>query len=288
MAENIGFYDKDHPEIDQVVIIKIDTEGDLGYDVSLLEYANQEAFLPFTEIFKRRTRKKKGVKIGQIIPVIVLDINKGHIDVSKKRMPENLIGESMRNYQNASRLFKLGVEINKFYDTNDTPPMSPKDVMVQTVWPLQEASILFDKLLVEPEKVFESSQIDPDFTNQYLDNMKNRIKCKNLIMEMNIQLAITCPNGLAVLKEILDLSIITVPEKLSLKIVVDSPPIYKIKVKGNCEDTARNLLNTVKVHLQTVCEHHGVGFRVHEEPYIAKGGTLDFHFMARDDNYQLA
>eukprot|EP00920_Eleutheroschizon_duboscqi_P014219 GHVT01033120.1.p1 GENE.GHVT01033120.1~~GHVT01033120.1.p1 ORF type:complete len:135 (+),score=4.34 GHVT01033120.1:154-558(+) len=82
------FYEKEFPDVEELVMVKVNRIADLGAYVSLLEYNNMEGMILMSELSKRRFRSvNKLIRVGrhEVVLVIRVDPAKGYIDLSKKR-----------------------------------------------------------------------------------------------------------------------------------------------------------------------------------------------------------
>lgn len=82
------FYEGRFPEVDDLVMVKVNRIADLGAYVSLLEYNNMEGMILLSEVSKRRFRSvNKLIRVGrhEVVMVLRVDPKKGYIDLSKRR-----------------------------------------------------------------------------------------------------------------------------------------------------------------------------------------------------------
>eukprot|EP00928_Gymnodinium_smaydae_P050542 TRINITY_DN340_c0_g2_i1.p1 TRINITY_DN340_c0_g2~~TRINITY_DN340_c0_g2_i1.p1 ORF type:complete len:366 (+),score=135.55 TRINITY_DN340_c0_g2_i1:100-1098(+) len=93
MASEGRFYERDFPEIDEIVVVQVKRIVDMGAYVSLLEYGGREGMMLLSELSKRRIRSvSKLLRVGrtEICMVIRADHEKGYVDLSKRRVePED-------------------------------------------------------------------------------------------------------------------------------------------------------------------------------------------------------
>jgi translation initiation factor 2 subunit 1 len=83
------YYDKQLPEIEDVVLVQVKSLSDIGAYVSLLEYGKLEGMIQISEMSNRRIRSiSKLTRVGNIEVCLVLrvDADRGYIDLSKKRV----------------------------------------------------------------------------------------------------------------------------------------------------------------------------------------------------------
>lgn len=91
---DIRFYERQYPEKEELVMVKVTRSAEMGAYVSLLEYNGVEGMILMSELSKRRIRSvKKVVRVGrhEVALVLRVDKEKGYIDLSKKRS-KSIIG----------------------------------------------------------------------------------------------------------------------------------------------------------------------------------------------------
>jgi len=85
------FYENRVPEVDELVMARVNSIDEMGVLCSLLEYNNLEGFLPLSELSRKRMRSVlRHVRVGQkqVLQVIRVDTERGYTDLSKKYVEE--------------------------------------------------------------------------------------------------------------------------------------------------------------------------------------------------------
>ena len=86
-SEDCRYYEKDLPEVEDLVMVQVTRIEDHGAYVALLEYNNMEGLILVSELSKRRIRSiSKLVRVGQIQCCAVLRVDKGYVDLSRKKV----------------------------------------------------------------------------------------------------------------------------------------------------------------------------------------------------------
>ena len=81
------YYEREFPEVEDLVMVQVNRIEDHGAYVSLLEYGNLEGLILVSELSKRRIRSiSKLVRVGQIQCCAVMRVEKGNVDLSKKKV----------------------------------------------------------------------------------------------------------------------------------------------------------------------------------------------------------
>jgi len=88
-------YESPYPAQDDLVIVQVKNVAEMGAYVSLLEYNNIEGMILLSELSRRRIRSiNRLIRVGRTEVVVVLrvDVEKGYIDLSKRRVsPEDIV-----------------------------------------------------------------------------------------------------------------------------------------------------------------------------------------------------
>jgi translation initiation factor 2 subunit 1 len=94
-AESCRFYEKEMPDIEDVVMVHVESIAQMGAYVRLLEYDNIEGMVLLSELSRRRIRSiNKLIRVGtnEAVMVVRVDRDKGYIDLSKRRVdPEDRV-----------------------------------------------------------------------------------------------------------------------------------------------------------------------------------------------------
>lgn len=131
-------YSRAYPEPGEFVVVRITSISDMGVYASLLEYDNIQGMIPIDELSVRKSSKKLVVvdKI-EVALVLSVDVEKGYIDLSKKRVSlEDVLKTCDRWYtakeihrQILSLSSKLSKDIDELYKefvwSGKTLPLEP-------------------------------------------------------------------------------------------------------------------------------------------------------------------
>lgn len=125
------FYPKQYPDVGEIVCVKIKEKEDAGFICSLLEYGEIEAFLPMTELSKKRVRSVNNhARIGQTAYFEVIRVSKGYVDVSKKNMTIKQRQLCDDKYQKGKNMFSI------FNHLAEVLKKEPQEIQERLSWPL--------------------------------------------------------------------------------------------------------------------------------------------------------
>jgi hypothetical protein len=104
---------------------------------------------------------------------------------------------------------------------------------------------------------------------------------------MNINLLVLEENAIDKIKNIFDISSISIPETYKLHILISSPPIYKIKIEGGCKENCKNILNDV-INLIKQKTHNIECKLKFEEIQILVDEYFEYKFLSQHDIEKLS
>ncbi|MGC9123374.1 MAG: translation initiation factor IF-2 subunit alpha [Thermoplasmata archaeon] len=101
---------RDYPEVGDLVVCTVEIVHDYGVTVSLDEYPGKKGFIHISEIASGWVKYIRDyVREGQKIVCQVIDVNKekGHIDLSLKKVNEHQKREKIQEWKNEQKAMKL-------------------------------------------------------------------------------------------------------------------------------------------------------------------------------------
>lgn len=125
------YYEREFPEIEDLVMVQVNRIEDHGAYVSLLEYGNLEGLILVSELSKRRIRSiSKLVRVGQIQCCAVLRVEKGNVDLSKKKVRSDEARVFEAKFANAKAVHSLMRHVATHHN------VSVADVCRSISWPV--------------------------------------------------------------------------------------------------------------------------------------------------------
>jgi len=200
------YYEKEFPEVGDLVMVKVSRIDDLGVYGALLEYCNREGMLMISELSSRRVRSiYKLIRIGKVYTLVVLGVNreKGFIDLSKMRLdatPEERLKYDNR-YNNAKALNSIisYVASRTQADPNMTSCSMENLYKMFGFGMLEQyetGNNLFTLAAKKPDKFLERIQIPEDIREP-------RRKLTPQVVKIRADVAVTCEarTGIDAIKE---------------------------------------------------------------------------------------
>jgi len=223
------YYEKKFPEIDEFVVVKVQSIEEMGAYVSLLEYDNIEGMIQFTELSRRRIRSvSKLIRVGktEICVVLRVDKEKGNIDLSKRRVNTEDLVPCEQRYNKAKAVH--GIMRHLADMTKEDMEQLYKDI----TWPLYKefghAYDAFKLAMKDPERVFKNVKFSSeDVRKCLLQQLEHRMKPQPIKLRADIEVTCFASEGIDAIKEALkEGERVMTTEEYAIKIQLISPPFY--------------------------------------------------------------
>lgn len=260
-----------YPKVNELVMVKISEVSDYGATCSLLEYGCIEARMSSNHYSNKRIRSVKNIintNNIMVLEVIMVDSDKGYIDLSKKyvnKEEENLTREKYkRNKFVHNILIALSIK-----DTT----IDLADLYNNICWPLNK---IYEQ---DYYSSFEQIYKDPTILNQLKikDNIKEEliniidIKFKPIVAKIGTEIQVTCfgKDGIEAVKTSLMEGKRMSNDKFELNMIIVSCPVYSISIKTDEYEEAIEYLNQVnQVIEQKITSYECGSFKIIEIPKL--------------------
>jgi len=232
------YYEKEFPEVGDLVMVKVSRIDDLGVYGALLEYCNREGMLMISELSSRRVRSiYKLVRIGKVYTLVVLGVNreKGFIDLSKKRLdatPEERLKYDNR-YNNAKALNSIisYVASRTQADPNMTS-CSMEDLYKMFGFEMLEqyetGNNLFKLAAKNPDQFLERIKIPEDIRELVMSNLKRKLTPQ--VVKIRGDVGVTCEAraGIDAIKESFKAALEVSTKEYPIQITLIGTPLYMV------------------------------------------------------------
>ncbi|MES1904952.1 MAG: Eukaryotic translation initiation factor 2 subunit 1 [Paramarteilia canceri] len=211
-------------------------------EVTLPEYENKTAIIPFSEFSRRRVRSmNKTAKIGQRQPCLVtkVDANKGYIDVSKSKLNNNELKLCERKYIRGQKTINL---IKEFYLDHFKPHVFDKnffeDLCERTIWSLDKienkkgSSYEYLKKALNDSSIFEKwCNLSPEEHEGLMKIVVAKLSPKEVKMRAEIEVQSLRGGVKDIVESLVDAKNST-EDPNEIKIMIVSPPKYFVECSG--------------------------------------------------------
>lgn len=237
--ESSYFYERQIPEVGELVTARIESINDIGISCRLLEYNNMEALLLMSEVSKKRVRSiRKIIAVGNVKILQVLRTNASYVDLSKKHVNREMTDEGTDKYEKGKHLISI---IRQLADVSS----QPFDLLCSKIlWPLYS---LHEKGGDHPYHILKNFTFEdmgvPDVPEELREPLKKIIRQRIVLKEIKVGATIemTCysPEGIDAIKEAAKLALADFP---GVKLQYVSAPTYQVWMTGTDEDQLVSLL----------------------------------------------
>lgn len=239
------FYERQYPDIEEIVMVNVTEIGEMGAYVTLLEYDDIEGMILLSELSRRRIRSiNKLVRVNktEVVMVLRVDKEKGYIDLSKRRVDPEDVGRCEDRYNKAKQVHSVLRHIASSYNKT-------LEEMYQLIgWPLYKkyghAYDAFKAAISENEEpIFEGLDIDAEMQSSVLTYVKRRLAPQPV--KIRADLEVTCFNyeGIDAIKEALLVGEATGPPEAPVKIKLIAPPLYVMTTMTLDKEHGISILN---------------------------------------------
>ena len=223
-----NYYDKDLPDIGDIVFGKVKDYTEYGINVYLPEY-DLLAYLNFknASMAKRLKKIKKQLKVGteHFFGVIMVDEEKKYVDLDKKYQSNNDNDELLLNYKNYRTCLNI---MSKFFKiTNIDDINEQRRYMADLVWSIDKDSVYgtFDKYRETADNI-NKSILDSEQKQVFYKCLCESIKEKIYTIRYHIKINCLAINGCTEIKHYLE----KLKDTYNTSPYVISAPIYGMDI----------------------------------------------------------
>ncbi|MBU3904808.1 MAG: S1 RNA-binding domain-containing protein [Nanoarchaeota archaeon] len=243
--------DEKYPRRGEMVIATVTKVNPFSATVRLDEYNNIEGMIHVSEVARRWVKDiKKVVKVGQkIVPAVMrVDYEKGHVNLSLKRINKYDADEKLKEYkreQKADRMLRVfakrsKIDINKAYEK----------VGYKLREEFGELFKAFQEAALEGENVLVEKGIDKKDAEVLTKVAKDQLEAKEQKMKKTVMIKSYAPDGVNMIKKALQ----EVEKKFDVEIRYVSAPEYSITLKTkSAKEGDRILSESVKLIEEKIC-----------------------------------
>lgn len=285
----IRYYREIYPTTNDIVMTIVKEIDNYGCTVSLPEY-NKVAYVTFAELIKKRTRKKKLVKLNQNIPMLVafVDINKDHINVSKKRLQKEDADKYVENYKYLQSINKIGLNLYNLYSAYqkiyNSPILTEENIMEHSIWNLfdkydtYDPKIRYHDILSDFNLLFTSNIYPTDFKEKAIHNFESRLMHRNLISESEIVLVITDIKGVYALRDTLNYENKEIGYTVT---ILPISPSYKIMIEGPKYDQVEIIMEKIIKHIEDKSKEYDMKYSIKSKNKIVRNNIQDLKCLTK-------
>eukprot|EP00005_Dracoamoeba_jomungandri_P001153 CAMPEP_0174259434 /NCGR_PEP_ID=MMETSP0439-20130205/8257_1 /TAXON_ID=0 /ORGANISM="Stereomyxa ramosa, Strain Chinc5" /LENGTH=297 /DNA_ID=CAMNT_0015343321 /DNA_START=58 /DNA_END=951 /DNA_ORIENTATION=- len=232
--EKIGtcrYYANEYPEVDDLVMVRVNTISEIGAWVSLLEFDGKEGIILLSELSRRRMRSiAKHIRVGkeEALQVLRVDKEKGYIDLSKKNLKQPDVDACTSQYKKAKTVHSIMTHVA--YQQEDEDPLSLLQLYETVGWPLYEkyghAYEAFTRAARTGEDIFEGLDISQTNKKNFIKTIQHRLGSQPVKIQADIQVTCFSYEGIDAIKPALQAGIDCGTDEHPIKIQLVCSPEY--------------------------------------------------------------
>lgn len=234
--EKIGtcrYYENEYPDVDDLVMVRVNTISEIGAWVSLLEFNGKEGIILLSELSRRRMRSiAKHIRVGkqEALQVLRVDREKGYIDLSKKNLKQPDVDACTSQYKKSKTVHSIMTHVAYQQECPLEECMSLEKLYETVGWPLYEkyghAYEAFKKAASTGEDIFEGLEVDEQIKKYFIKTIQHRLGSQPVKIQADIQVTCFSYEGIDAIKPALLAGIECGSEDHPIKIQLVCSPEY--------------------------------------------------------------
>lgn len=233
---NCRMYEREFPEIDEVVMVQVSAIAEMGAYVRLLEYNNIEGMILLSELSRRRIRSiNKLIRVGktEVVMVLRVDEEKGYIDLSKRRVSAEDVAKCDEQFQRSKAVHSIMRHVS------EVQHMDMEELYRQTAWPLYakygHAYEAFRLAITDPDTIFNEETtpgLDASLKQVLRDDIAKRLTPTAIKIRADVEVTCFHYEGINAIKGALLKGQAHSTDDLQIKIKLVAPPLYVMTVSA--------------------------------------------------------
>ncbi|MCD6428947.1 MAG: translation initiation factor IF-2 subunit alpha [Desulfurococcales archaeon] len=256
------------PRVGELVIGTVKKVFDYGAYLTLNEYNDKEAYLPWSEVSSKWVRDIRDfVREGQrvVVKVIRVDRRKGHVDVSLKRVNPSEQKRKLLEWKRAQRAEKILEIVAKkigrsLDDAYNEVGWKLEDYYGEIYAGLEEASYRGADALKE-------AGVSDEWIKPLLEEVRKHIKIKRVKIQGIIYLLTLAPNGVERIKKVLTepLGNLELNGDTKIKVYTIGAPKYRVEVTSTDYKKAEKVLQSYIKQIERLSKSMNLEFDFERE-----------------------
>lgn len=190
------FYKNEFPEVDDLVMVRVEEVGDISSSVILLEYGEIEGIILHSELSRKKFRSINNViRAGnkEIMQVTMVDPSKNYINLSKKNLkPEDheIGGKKFVHHSMINSIIKFVSNFNNILSNDNTRDVkNTLSMYKEVVWPLIEkhGDDIFERINQGDIQILDSINIDENTKDLLIKTINHRLRTPPVKYQANVE-----------------------------------------------------------------------------------------------------
>ncbi len=233
------------PEVGDLVIATMENVTTYGAYAKLDEY-NKQGLLHVSEISSRWIRNIRDfVREGQkaVLKVIRVDSDKGHIDLSLRRVTKRARTEKIRQWKQDRKAEALLRGVAEKLGLPDEEVYEKAGALIEDQYGLYEG---FEKIAKEGPEVLTFMGVPENIAKAFAEVAEERIRVKMVKVKGTLEIRSMTPNGVNVIQEsFLKAKKGEKPKDADVRFYVIAAPKYSVEVSAENYKRAEDILHNI-------------------------------------------
>jgi len=248
-----------YPEKGELILGSVKNIFNQGAFIELDEYSSRTGMLHITEISLKWVRNIRDyVKEKQKVVLLVLrtDEDKGHVDLSLRRVTDSQRKWKLQQVKQKQRAMKLLEMVAQESGIDET------EVITDVTEALSEYETLYEGLeaISADNSVVDGLNMSKKLSEKLVDLINKNIKPPEVEVVGYIELKSKKPDGIEAIRNALDEVIKHKSRKTEMDLSYVSAPMYRVKIKADNYKLAEKCLkNSVKAGIEYIESKSGRG-----------------------------
>ncbi|KAL7421547.1 hypothetical protein Q5752_003316 [Cryptotrichosporon argae] len=238
------YYENKYPEVDQLVMVQVQSIEDMGAYVKLLEYDGIEGMILLSELSRRRIRSvQKLIRVGrnEVVVVLRVDPDKGYIDLSKRRVSAEEIVKCEEQYEKGRAVDSILRQVA------GKRGVAPESLYEQIAWPLHRkyghSYDAFKLAISEPDAVFGELGVDADTLTDLKAMVARRLTPKPVKVRADVEVKCFAYAGIDAIRRALRAGEAASTDEVPIKVRLVAPPLYVMTTTSTDKQQALEVMD---------------------------------------------
>jgi len=232
------------PEVGDLVIATIETVTDYGAYAKLDEF-DKRGLLHVSEISSSWIRNIRDfVREGQkvVLKVLRVDLEKGHIDLSLRRVTKRERIEKILSWKKERKAEALLRDVTEKVGLTDEEVFEKAGKLIEDKYGLYEA---FEKAAVEGPEALTEIGVEENLAKAFVQVAQERIHVKMVKVKGVLEIRCMKPNGVKIIKEVFNKAKSEKLKDATVKFYVIAAPKYSVEASAENYKRAEDVLQKV-------------------------------------------
>jgi len=265
-------YKAEFPEVDDMVMVRVNRINEIGAFVSLLEFNDKEGIILLSELSRRRMRSiNKHIRVGkkEVLQVLRVDKEKGYIDLSKKNLKEEDIVECTQRFQKSKTVHSIMTHVAELQQPETAHTLEELYQMV--AWPLYEKYVhAFEsfKRAAAGDEIFEGITAPEEIKDNILKTIQHRLGSQPVKIQADIQVTCFSYEGIDAIKPALRAGQACGSADSPVRIQLVCSPEYILVTSSTDHERGIAILKKSIDSIQAEIKKHGGDCVIKTEPRV--------------------